>query len=153
MSSVTQNHSMALISDNFMGEGLQPRRGDRPLNISSSINVSTIDGDIQNASTTHQRNMTTIASLAIHKPQLGNFTTVQYGGNSSGQYRNSTGGLYHASLSPAGRNFQKGHKPTSFGGPMCSTSLLNSSSLIHYGQYENTEATSGYRNTSSNIFP
>ena len=101
--------------------------------MSSAQNVSTIDGDTHH----HYRDqpathMSTIGSLAAHKPMLGNFTTVQ-----PGNYRNSMSGLYHASLSPvrkaeinSNRNIKTKLRGTCGKG---STTLLNTSSLIHYG--------------------
>lgn len=126
-----QNHSTTIISDNYIGEGLKSRAGRS--NISSAQNVSTIGGDTQHLyRDLPNYHMSTIGSLAVNKPMLGNFTTVQ-----PADCRNSTSGLYHASLSPV-RKAEAGSKHNIKGklrgaSGKGSTTLLNTSSLMHYG--------------------
>ena len=91
--------------------------------------------------------MSTIASLTGHRPKnqslmLNNFTSLNNmpsyfsgPGNRNGERLNTMG---HSSLSPSHKSMRQKNKEKE--ASMGSTSLLNTSSLIHYGKlYDNLD--------------
>ena len=134
-----------------MGDGLAVRGGKLGVGNqgvgNSTINVSTIEGDSRSNQTglMHQTNMSTIASLAAKNQSsllLNNFVTAQPSSSSykrqqlGGPRHSGTTGLMNSSLSPVGnKEGQKKSYRSKKGslGILGSTSLLNSSSLMHYG--------------------
>ncbi len=137
----------------YIGEGLQATLNVVPAKNTinnSTINVSTLDNDISNALLNKTSGgMSTIASLTGHRPRnaslmLNNFTTNICQGV---QDRNSRQVFAHSTLSP--KNKQGGRKHISMG----STSLLNTSSLIHYGNLYDTStiATNHNYNTKKHL--
>ena len=150
-----KNHSMTLISDrdyHTIGDGIRTQKP--ATNINSTINVSTIDGDGMAGETgggMHATNMSTIASLTNSRPKhatllLNNLTSTlpAYGGEGpSGATRHHNTHAY-SSMSPGRHEKNRGHYRGKKGVSIGSTSLLNTSSLIHYKQQHHdgtTEAT------------
>ena len=137
-----QNHSMTLISDrdyHTIGEGIRTQKP--ATNINSTINVSTIDADGmagENGGGMHATNMSTIASLTGSRPKhatllLNNLTSTlpAYGGGPSGATRHHNTHAY-SSMSPGRQEKSRGNNRGKKGVSIGSTSLLNTSSLIHY---------------------
>lgn len=130
---------MTIISDrdyNSIGDGLL--RVKKPGNINSTINVSSIDGDFVPGSDPGMlaaTNMSTIASLTGSRPKqstlLLNNMTANLPSFAPAMSRQQQINPY-SSLSPSRL---RSHRPQYVGGKRVSvgsSSLLNTSSLIHY---------------------